>query len=51
MTKVMTIRPPEELKQALTDMAKKQGLTINALVIQILWEYVKEKHMTEREEI
>ena len=40
MAKVMTIRPPEKLKNALAELAKKQGLTINALVIQMLWECV-----------
>lgn len=43
MAKVMTIRPPEKLKKALTELAKKQGLTINALVIQMLWECVEER--------
>lgn len=41
MTKVMTIRPPEKLKKALAELAKKQGLTINALVIQMLWECIE----------
>lgn len=41
MAKIMTIRPTDELKNKLSKMAKKRGQTLNALVLTILWEYIK----------
>lgn len=35
------IRAPKELKEFLKNRAKKRGITLNALVLQILWEWVK----------
>jgi predicted HicB family RNase H-like nuclease len=32
-----TIRIPKELHQKLKELAKKKGLTINALIVQTLW--------------
>jgi predicted HicB family RNase H-like nuclease len=32
-----TIRIPTELHQKLKELAKKKGLTINALIVQALW--------------
>lgn len=32
-----TIRIPKELHQKLKELAKKKGLTINALIVQALW--------------
>lgn len=35
------IRAPQELKLLLQTKAKKLGITLNALILQILWEWVK----------
>lgn len=43
MADIMTIRPPDSLKKALKDAAISQGITLNALVVHVLWEWV-EKH-------
>lgn len=40
MSKVMTVRPPEELHQTLKRAAKEKGYTMNQLVLQILWAWV-----------
>ena len=32
-----TIRIPKELHQKLKELAKKKGLTVNALIVQVLW--------------
>lgn len=37
------IRAPKELKEILQSKAKKIGITMNALLIQILWEWVKKE--------
>jgi len=41
MAKIMTIRPTDELKEKLSKIAKSRGQTLNALVLSILWDYVK----------
>ena len=43
MQKIMSVRPPILLRDSLKAIAKKKGLTLNALVINILWEYLKKK--------
>ncbi len=48
MPKVMTIRPPEELRLTLKGIAKQRGYTLNQLVLQILWAWVKEDEHKER---
>lgn len=40
MGNLMSIRPPEEIRRALKDYAKRKGYTVNQLVTQILWEWV-----------
>ena len=35
------IRAPEELKGLLQSDAKRRGTTLNALILQILWEWVR----------
>jgi predicted HicB family RNase H-like nuclease len=40
MTNQMLLRPPEELKRELKNIAEKRGLTLNSLAIQIFWEWV-----------
>ncbi len=44
MSKVMTIRPPENLQQAIKAAATEKGYTVNQLVLQILWAWVKENN-------
>lgn len=41
MNKATTIRLPESLKEQLKKAAIKRGMTLNNLVIQMLWESVK----------
>ena len=41
MAKIMTVRPPDKLHNILRDRAKGLGYTLNQLVLQILWEWVK----------
>ena len=41
-----TIRIPTELHTKLKELAKKRGLTVNALIIQALWE-LQEKRLKE----
>ncbi len=47
MAKIMTVRPPEKLHNLLKQSAKNRGLTLNALILQILWEFL-EKEQTDR---
>jgi len=37
----MVIKPPEELRKRIKAAADYNGLTVNALVIQILWNWIK----------
>ena len=39
----MLVRPPEDLKDRLQIEAQRMGLTLNALVLQILWDWAKSK--------
>ena len=34
---ILTVRMPIELKEKLTEMSKQKGLTINAIIVQTLW--------------
>lgn len=36
------IRAPQELKQIMQGETKRLGITLNALILQILWSWVKE---------
>lgn len=38
-----TIRMPEELYQRLKELAKSRGMTLNALVLGVLWEHFAEE--------
>jgi predicted HicB family RNase H-like nuclease len=38
-----TLRMPEELFQDLGSVAAAQGVSLNALILQALWEYVEKK--------
>ena len=35
------IRAPKELKEILQGMAKAMGVTLNAFILQILWDFIK----------
>ena len=41
MADIMTVRPPDDLKQILTQAAKQTGIPRNALILQILWDWAK----------
>lgn len=41
MAKIMTVRAPDDLKTYLKESAKNQGHTRNGLILQILWDWVK----------
>ncbi len=45
--KRFTFRLPNSLFMDLSEEAKKQGLSLNAMILQILWEWVK-KRKTEK---
>lgn len=38
----MLIRPPAALKEILQSESQRMGLTLNSLVLQILWSWVKD---------
>lgn len=40
--RVMTVRVPDTLQSVLMDYANEQGLTRNALILQILWNWIEE---------
>ncbi len=40
--KIMTVRAPDILSKDLAEISKARGQTRNSLVLQILWEWVKE---------
>ncbi len=37
------IRTPDETKEFIQKKAKKIGITVNALVLQVLWEWMKKE--------
>ena len=41
MSKIMTIRVPDDLQKMLSKYANDFGLTRNALVLQILWDWAQ----------
>ena len=41
--KIMTVRAPDELQRTLTEIAQKKKKTRNALILQILWEWLERK--------
>lgn len=51
MSNIMTVRAPEDLQKNLSEVAKKQGLTRNALILHILWGWIKKKEEGDGEEI
>ena len=45
--KRFTFRMPKELHNELEKEARKQGTSINALILQILWEWVEDNEQKE----
>jgi len=43
MESIMTVRAPEELQELLAKASKTLGMTRNALILQILWDWAKEQ--------
>lgn len=43
MQKIMTVRPPDDLAEMLSAAAKRLGMTRNALILQILWDWAKKQ--------
>lgn len=43
MANIMTVRAPDELQRILTEHAKKMGQPRNALILQILWDWVEQQ--------
>lgn len=43
MARIMTVRPPDELFEKLSAWSKELGMTRNALILQILWDWVKKQ--------
>ena len=43
MTAIMTVRAPEDMQRKLSEKAQSVGLTRNALVLQILQEWLKKE--------
>ncbi len=51
MMNIMTIRVPDELQIKLKKYAENQGLTRNALVLQILWAWIADNPNNSIEEL
>lgn len=49
MRPTFTFRLPEPLKVELKKTAEKHGVTMNAMLLNILWEWVARKHFEEVE--
>ncbi len=43
MIKATTLRMPNEMAKKIKDESKKLGITQNALILQILWNYLNKK--------
>lgn len=39
----ITLRLPEKLKEQLDKLAKEMGVSINALIVQILWQHFEKR--------
>lgn len=50
MADMMTVRAPRELKDLIQSEAERMGISVNALVLHILWEWVKMRNKTESSE-
>lgn len=43
MTETMTLRTPKQLNDLIKSVAKQKGITKNALILQILWQWAENK--------
>ena len=43
MSPIMTVRAPDELRQLLKKAAAERGITLNSLILQILWTWLEER--------
>lgn len=43
MNPICTIRTPNELRETIKAKAKDKGISMNALVLQILWEWARKE--------
>lgn len=50
MANIMTVMAPENLQSQLKDRAQRQGLTRNALILQILWDWIKKNENMNKED-
>lgn len=41
MNRIMTVRAPDDLQLALSEAAQRIGIGRNALILQILWDWIK----------
>ncbi len=41
-----TLRLPSELKERLMERSEKMGISLNSLVIQMLWQWLEERSQT-----
>ena len=48
MANIMTVRATDKLQELLQQKAKQKGLTRNALVLQILWDWIKQEQRKEK---
>ena len=49
MATIMTVRVPEEIQDALKQIAAKRGFTRNSLILQILQKWLEEQKKAENE--
>ena len=47
MNKATTVRLPDNLKAKVKEKARKDGMTVNAIIIQACWQFVEEKQKKE----
>ncbi len=48
MGNILTFRPPDAMRDALRRLSKARGLTVNALLIMILHDWLKENEKHDR---
>ena len=51
MANIMTARASDGLRESLKHLATEKGLTRNALILQILWEWMENRKREEKEDI
>jgi len=48
--KPFLLRLPQEVKEELEDAAQKRGVSLNALIAQVLWLFLQEQERSERDD-